>query len=313
MVTRWVELTTSTALPVSVAEAKKALRVIDSASIATKANRSHGSGNSLLLITAKNAGSVGNQYSTRIIVSGNNTALSVTFVNNILTIYSATNGGGTATSTVNDIIAAIYENAQAGAIFDASGGAGTGTGVIVAATVLSLTAGVDSGDEDAYITFLIYAAAEVLEAITGQAFIERVFTAFYDRWPKCRELILPVSPVSSVDEIRYYDISQNLQIFEDDINVDIVDPKLPARLILKFGSIFPPLAYDLPNAVQVDFVAGYGDDSTDIPNKIKQCLLFLIAHWYMCREPVVNGTAVLSNKVPFTFETVLNSFKIITV
>lgn len=310
MTVRWKELTSASGLPVTVAEAKTALRVVDTQSVATKANRSVGSGNSQLLVTAKIAGAIGNQYATRVVVSGNNTALSVTFASNVLTINTATDGSGNSTSTVNDVIAAIYANADASAIFDASDGSGNGTGVLLAAAQANLTAGVDSGDEDAYINFLILAAAEVLESLTGRVFMSRTFRAFYDDWP-CDGVTmeLPISPVTAVTKVEYLDTSEQYVEFTSKMTLDAEDDLLPARLVLKESEVFPVLAEQMPNRVRVDFTAGFAT----IPNKIKQCILFLVAHWYQSREPVVNGTAVLSNKVPFTFETVLNSFRLLTV
>lgn len=313
MTTRFKELTSATALAVSLADAKAALRVVDSGSIATKANRSVGSGNSQLLVIAKVAGSIGNQYSMRVVVSGNNTALSVTYVNNLLTINSATNGSAAATSSVNDVIAAIYANADAAAIFDATAGSGNGTGTIGAAGSANLSAGVDSGDEDAYLTFLIQATTEVIEASTAKALITRTFAAYFDEWPDCDDIDLPVNPVASVEHVYYRDQNASEVDFLASLILDNVDDQLPARLVKKYAAVFPILDFDATNAVRIEFTAGYGATSDTIPAKIRQCILFLVAHWYQSREPVVNGTAVLSNKVPFTFETVLNSFRLITV
>lgn len=316
MTIRWKELTVASDRPVSISDAKAALRVIDTQSIATYANRSMGTGNSQLLVVAKIAGTIGNQYSVRILVAGLNTALSVSFANNILTINSATDGAGAATSKVNDIIAKMYATPEAAAIFDATGGSGNGTGVIVTASVGNLSAGVDSGDEDAYVGFLIDAVTEVIEARTGCMVMQRTFRQFWDEWPDCDddedEIELGIYPVISVQAVKYYDTNDQLQSFSDYI-LDAEDIKLPARIVKKFGFMFPPLSLQRPNVVYVDFTAGYSATAANIPKKLRQCILFLVAHWYANREPVISGTAVLSNKVPFTFETVLSSFRLLKV
>lgn len=311
MTTRFKETTSAGALAVSVAEAKSALRVVDTGSIATKANRSVGSGNSQLLVIAKVAGSIGNQYSTRVLVSGNNTPLSVTFSGSVLTINAATNGSAASISTVNDVIAAIYANADAAAIFDATSGSGNGTGTIGAAAQGALTAGVDSGDEDTYLTFLIQATTEVIENICAKALIQRTYRMYLDEWPDCDEIELPIHPVQSVEHVYYDDVNNQEAEFTSSMILDNNDDQLPARLIRKFNAVPPQLSFD--GGIRIEFTAGYGTTGASIPAKIRQAILFLVGHWYANREPVVNGTAVLSNKVPFTFETVLNSFRLVSV
>jgi len=312
MLTRWKELTPAGALPVSLADAKKHCRVIDSASVAAKANRSMGSGDSQLLVTSKIAGSIGNQYSVRILVSGLNTALTVTFTGNVLTINSATDGTGTATSTVNDVIAAIYALATAAAVFEVTHGAGDGTGLIGAASVGALSGGVDSGDEDAYVGFLIAAATEVVENITNRILIERTIRFFLDEWPDCDEIEIPVLPVQSVESVNYYDLTTEGVLEFEEYYLDIEDKDVPSRIVKVPLEIFPSIM-DRPNAIYIDITAGYGPSDTDVPYRMKHCILFLVAHWYANREPVINGTAVLANKIPFTFLTVLNSFRLVSV
>ncbi len=83
----------------------------DSVTTAVKASRTMGSGSSGLILYWGTPGTAGNSKTCSIVVSGNNTPLSVTVTTSAVTVNSATNGGGTATSTVNQIIAALYANA----------------------------------------------------------------------------------------------------------------------------------------------------------------------------------------------------------
>ena len=75
----------------------------------------------------------------------------------------------------------------------------------------------------------------------------------------------------------------------------------PPRIFPLPGSFWPPVLY-VPNAVQVHFVAGYGqipwgtssatptNNPCGIPMGLIKLLLQLLAHWYRNREPVVAGT-----------------------
>lgn len=94
-----------------------------------------------------------------IVVSGNNTPLSVSAAAPKLTINSATNGSGTATSTAAQIVAAVNADAGAFALFEARLPPGsTGAGVTGAVSELTAHDGVhftalslvDSGDHKTY-------------------------------------------------------------------------------------------------------------------------------------------------------------------
>lgn len=83
-------------------------------------------------------GTAGNAVTIAHVVAGNNTALSVSVSGNAITVNLATNGGGVATSTANQVIAAVNASSPAHALVTASPlGDGTGTAVAVAATNLT--------------------------------------------------------------------------------------------------------------------------------------------------------------------------------
>jgi hypothetical protein len=73
----------------------------------------------------------------------------------------------------------------------------------------------------------------------------------------------------------------------------------PPRIFPLPGSFWPSCLY-VPNAVQVHFIAGYGqipwgngtptNNTCEIPMGLIKLLLQLLAHWYHNREPVVAGT-----------------------
>jgi hypothetical protein len=101
-----------------------------------------GSGSSGLILYWGTPGTAGNSKTCSIVVSGTNTPLSVTVTTSAVTINSATNGGGSASSTVAQIIAALYANATFIANWDARA-VSDGTGTIAAAGSASLSGGVD--------------------------------------------------------------------------------------------------------------------------------------------------------------------------
>jgi hypothetical protein len=64
----------------------------------------------------------------------------------------------------------------------------------------------------------------------------------------------------------------------------------PPRLFPLAGSFWPSVLY-VPNAVQIHFIAGYGNDGSSVPAALRVAMRQLIADWYFNREPVTPGTA----------------------
>lgn len=58
----------------------------------------------------------------------------------------------------------------------------------------------------------------------------------------------------------------------------------PARLMPVFGQMWP-VARVVANAVQIEYVCGYGDDETTIPEGIKTGIKLLTNYWYENRVP----------------------------
>lgn len=127
-----------------------------------KATRTVGTGNSALRITAKEYGTDGNAISFSVVVSGNNTPLTIGVVGNAITINAATGAGGAATSTVNDIVAALYATPAAVALVDSDNTAGDGTGVIAAASSAALSGG-SLGAE-------VFTTVDGVKSLTGPSF-----------------------------------------------------------------------------------------------------------------------------------------------
>lgn len=101
-----------------------------------------GSNNDIYLY-ADVPGTGGNSIRLRIVVAGASTPLSVSVSTNDITVNSATNAGSAATSTANDVINAINNNAAAHALVWAQLAPGNdGTGVVAALGYTNLSGAV---------------------------------------------------------------------------------------------------------------------------------------------------------------------------
>ena len=94
------------------------------------------------LISALYAGTAGNSIRFRIVVAGASTPASVTVSGTDITFNSATNGSSAATSTLDQMIAAVNADTQAAKqVFLQRAAGNDGTGVIAALGFTNLTGG----------------------------------------------------------------------------------------------------------------------------------------------------------------------------
>jgi len=151
-------------------------------------------------------------------------------------------------------------------------------------------------DDDAQIDLYIQAAREQCETYTGIALITQVWNLTLDHWPTAREpwwdgvrqgsigdlssssrasdIMLPRYPLQSVDAINADGESVVVA------TTFITDTQqMPGRLVLKFGQIFPDII-DRANAIDIQYTAGYGAASTDVPAPLRLALIQMASHLY---------------------------------
>lgn len=151
---------------------------------------------------------------------------------------------------------------------------------------------VDIEADDVFITNLIEAARIKYELETNLVLVNTTYTLFLDRFP----LIIrpPKSPLFSVATIKNIDNDGNLQtVPAADYKVD--NRTIPGRIEEAFDKTWPTTR-DEVNAVEVEFVAGFGAAAADVPLDIKQALLLLVGHWYENREDSISATTIV--KIP---------------
>lgn len=140
-------------------------------------------------------------------------------------------------------------------------------------------------DEDSNIAIYISAATQQGQRITNRQFCTATFRAIAKEWP-CDEFVIHKNPVQSVAHVKYYDENNVLQTL-DTSKYQVETSIEPATIrILEY-----PAVYDRPDAIQIQFTAGYGAAST-VPKNIIAAILLQTAHLFEHREDVVIGTIV---------------------
>lgn len=172
---------------------------------------------------------------------------------------------------------------------------------------------IDATDEDALITELIAAARKYCERFTRRAWITQTWDLKLPRFPPVddpwelgfcdRAIRLPLPPAQSTTSITYTDengISQTLSS-----SLYTLDSTVEPALIHEAYNEDWPETRDVPNAVVVRFVAGYGL-AASVPEPLKIALKLLVAHWFEHRE-AAQDTALHS--VPMAVESLLLNYR----
>ncbi len=110
----------------------------------------------------------------------------------------------------------------------------------------------------------------------------------------------PLPPLQSVVSVQYLDGNEDLQTVSSSVyRVDAVSE--PGRVIPAPDSFWPVGTSRVPNAVQIRFIAGYGDAS-EVPASVKVAIKELCGHWYENREAV---SAVRLMEIPLGISAIL--------
>lgn len=147
---------------------------------------------------------------------------------------------------------------------------------------------VEHDAENTLIERIVAAATERAEEIQSRAFVKRTYRLTVPRFPRGRIIHLPRPPLQSVTSITYVDTdgaTQTLAAESYRLDTDAV----PGRVILARDGEWPATA-DEPDAVQVTYVAGYGDDGSAVPEEQRAAVLLFVGHLYESREAITVGT-----------------------
>lgn len=151
--------------------------------------------------------------------------------------------------------------------------------------------------DDTLITALIATAVERLDGRFGllrRGIITQTWDMFQRGFPIMRKLELPMPPLQSVVSVNYYDGSNVQQTF-DPANYVVITNEFVGYIKLKLGMSWP-LTYERDDAVDVQFICGFGDDGDSCPAPLKAAILLTIGDLYMNRgdnaAPGANADAV---------------------
>lgn len=141
---------------------------------------------------------------------------------------------------------------------------------------------------DSHFDRLIKMARIRAEELTGRQLVTATWDLFLDAFPAdgVSRLQIPRAPLASVTHVKYIDAGGTQQTLDSSL-YKVVTAREPGEIHPAYGTVWP-IAREEPDAVEIRFVAGYGD-AADVPELLKEAMLLLIGHWFEHREEVVGN------------------------
>lgn len=179
---------------------------------------------------------------------------------------------------------------------------------------LKLHSRIDTGDDDALITMMMLAVIDWCESVTGRTLGETKYQMTFDAFPHGNKpILLPRSPIISLDAINYLDLdntSQTLQIGGSTPGVIFnITGREPERVAPVYSTYWPR-ALPVIDACNIQFTAGYADDSDSKVSAIKLICCKMVASWYEFREPLAAHMSVQDVPGLTSFQALLGSYVI---
>ena len=159
--------------------------------------------------------------------------------------------------------------------------------------------------EDDILTMFIQAASEICEKYTSRTLINTTYTTFRDDFND--NFLLRRSKLQSITSFEY--LLNGVLTAVDSSIYGVTDESDYSSIYLKDDMCFPTIDADIPDAIKIVFVAGYGATSANIPAALRLALLAHIAFLYANR----GDCGDCGDKLPATVKAVYNKYKIINI
>ncbi|MEM1192315.1 MAG: head-tail connector protein [Pseudomonadota bacterium] len=163
-----------------------------------------------------------------------------------------------------------------------------------------------TSDHDDSLSQLLVAARHALEARAGLAFsLQRwTYTLDKERVVRCSDVLLPLSPIKSVDAVTLIDHEGN----RTPLDSGTVTISAGTISRLKFGPL--PSADIRPlGGIEIEFTAGY-ETINLVPAELRHAVRLLTAHFFENRESV-SETRVFS--IPRTIDTLVAPYRRVSI
>ena len=161
---------------------------------------------------------------------------------------------------------------------------------------------VEHSDDDVILTRLISVAIAMtdVKGVLGRAMITQTWAQWMGPNPS-QSVQLLLGPVQSVSAVKYYDVDGVLQTDTLE-NYNVFGTPSKTTIEPKSGFSWP-VSQDRDDAISIEYVIGYGDSASDVPETIRHALMLMVGHWYDNREQTQMDEL---SDIPFGFMELLN-------
>lgn len=120
-------------------------------------------------------------------------------------------------------------------------------------------------------------------------------------------MMIPFGSLQQVDAVKYYN-GEGSETTLDASQYWVVNSTDPGFIKGKYDTVFPQLQEGRPDAIEIDFTCGFGDEASDVPEEIRHAMKLLVAKYFENREDVVIGTNVA--RIPGYLTDLIHSYKL---
>jgi uncharacterized phiE125 gp8 family phage protein len=142
--------------------------------------------------------------------------------------------------------------------------------------------------DDTLIEFHINSVVSYLDppyGILGRAMVTQTLQYWIEKFPAGKILKLPFPPLQSVTTVKYYDSDEVLQTLPSALYT-VVTQGEPGYIELDAGESWPVNLSERKYPIQINYIAGYGDNDESVPAGLKRWIMMSVSDAYMQREHI---------------------------
>lgn len=180
---------------------------------------------------------------------------------------------------------------------------------------------VDDDDNDDFIVGLVETARSWIDAPDGwlgRALMKQTLEWRIDSfWHRRRDqhalgnddIAIPFPPTIEIASIKYDDGDGVEQTLDPSLYRLVGGGSARSRLVPAYGKSWPATRGQ-EEAVRIQFDAGYGEETDDVPAAIRHAIMLLIGHLYENRETEVVGARAAAVELPTGASALLSPFMV---
>jgi len=156
---------------------------------------------------------------------------------------------------------------------------------------------------DSELTRLISATRQYVEGYTGRALITQTVDLFLDEFEQ--KIEIPRPKLQSITTVKYTDTAGTQQTL-DASEYTVVTNSTVGYVMPSYNNDWPDIRV-VPEAVEIRFIAGYGDASTDVPEDLRQAIFILLGMWH---ENTEDAQPFTLNQIPIGTRAILDAYRV---